>query len=175
MCWQSDYNTTSFSRGAPDTSWNYKLNYKKGQPLVWETYAHRSELRPFGVPLNGPFSKAPLYLFGNTTIKPGEAGAKFDLFNNLDEDSEIGSCSTYLGPPDSKKGDPKTQPLVLYQAKVNQADYDYIKGTFGADQFDPLGKLAKAQQANRCDIRKDKVPAPDGINLPAGDNSVAGT
>ena len=30
MCWQSDYNTTSFSRGAPDTSWNYTLNYKKG-------------------------------------------------------------------------------------------------------------------------------------------------
>src|SRR5437588_54023 len=46
LCWQSDYNTTSCSRGAPDTSWNFSMAYKQGQPLVWETYAHRSELRP---------------------------------------------------------------------------------------------------------------------------------
>jgi hypothetical protein len=174
LCWQSDYNTTSFSRGAADTSWNFSMAYKPGQPLVWETYAHRSELRPSGVPLNAPFSKAPLYLFGNTTIKPGEAGAKFDLFNNLDEDSEIASCSIYLGPPDPKKGDPTKQPLVLYQAKVNQADYDYIKDTFGPDQYKPNGKLALAQNANIASIVKDKVPAPDGINLPAGDNNVSG-
>jgi hypothetical protein len=174
LCWQSDYNATTFSRGAPDTSWNFSMAYKPGQPLVWETYAHRSELRPFGVALNQPFNKPPTYLFGNTTIAPAELGTKFDLFNNLDEDSEIGSCSVYLGPADPKKGDPKKQPLVLYQAKVNQTDYDYIKDTFGADQFDPLGKLAKAQQANICDIRKDKKPAPDGINLPAGDSSVPG-
>jgi hypothetical protein len=172
LCWQSDYNTTSFSRGAPDTNWNYKLNYKKGQPLVWETYAHRSELRPFGIPLNQPFSKAPQYIFKQTTppnkIIPA-GNAEFDLFNNLDEDSEIGSCDIYLGP-----GDPKSQHIVLYQAKVNQAEYDYIKTSFGATQHDPGGLLAQAQKANMSSIKQTKAPAPNGISLPAGDNSVSG-
>jgi hypothetical protein len=173
LCWQSDYTTTSFSRGAPDTTWNYSMAYKPGQPLVWETYAHRSELRPFGVPLDTPFSKQPVYLFGNKTIAPAD-GAKYDLFNNLDEDSEIGSCNIYLGPPDPAKGNPTKQPLVLYQAKVNQAEYDYIKTNFGPAQFDPTGPLNAAQQANKSSIKKNKVPAKNGINLPAGDNSISG-
>ena len=189
LCWQSDYNTTSFSRGAPDTTWNYSMAYKPGQPLVWETYAHRSELRPFGVALDVPFSKQPLYVFGNQTINPDPPipepvlpdqpitqppAARFDLFNNLDEDSEIGSCNVYLGPADPNKGDPTKQPLVLYQAKVNQAEYDYIKGNFGETQFDPNGALAVAQQANITSIQNNKVPATNGINLPAGDNSIPG-
>lgn len=124
LCWQSDYNTTSFSRGAPDTTWNYSMAYKPGQPLVWETYAHRSELRPSGVALDVPFSKQPFYVFGNKTINPEPPvptpvpdqpitqlpAARFDLFNNLDEDSEIGSCNVYLGPPDPSKEIPPNSP-----------------------------------------------------------------
>jgi hypothetical protein len=188
LCWQSDYDTTSFSRGAPDTKWNFSMAYKPGQPLVWETYAHRSELRPSGVALDAPFNKQPLYLFGNMTINPDPPvptpipdqpvipppAARFDLFNNLDEDSEIGSCNVYLGPKEPSKGDPKTQPLVLYQAKVNQAEYDYIKSTFGETQFNPNGALAVAALANKISIKNNKVPATNGINLPAGDNSIPG-
>jgi hypothetical protein len=174
LCWQSDYDTTSFSRGAPDTNWNYSMAYKPGQPLVWETYAHRSELRPSGIALDVPFSKQPLYLFGNKTITPAP-GAAFNLFNNLDEDSEIGSCSIYLGPADPSKGDPTKQHVVLYQAKVNQAEYDYIRMTFGQTQSDPNGALAAAQKANVISIKNNRMPATNGISLPAGDNSLPGS
>jgi hypothetical protein len=189
LCWQSDYNTNTHSRGAPDTSWNYTMAYKPGQPLVWETYAHRSELRPFNTPLlkgTTPFSKIPTYIFGNQ-ITPTDG---VPYFNNLDEDSEIGSCNAYFGPKDPSQGDPKSQPLVLYQAKVNQAEYDYILTKFGKDQYEasvdnkkrplavyqapPQGKhgaLYDAQQANIASIRDNKTPSPDGIDLPAGDNN----
>jgi hypothetical protein len=176
LTWQSDYNATSNSRGAPDTAWDHSQPYTAGQPLVWETFAHRSELRPFGVPLDTPFSKAPTYLFGvNTT--PAEADDSFALFNNLDEDSEIGSANIYLG-----TGDPASQDLVLYQAKVNQSEYDYIKDNFGATQFEKYTDPAKtrpsalqaAQTANKNSIKNNLAPATDGLNLPAGDNSVAG-
>jgi hypothetical protein len=195
LCWQSDYNTNTHSRGAPDTNWNYTMKYTPGQPLVWETYAHRSELRPYNTPLDSktPFSKVPTYIFMNQ-ITPKDG---VNYFNNLDEDSEIGSCNAYDGPKDPTQGDPKSQPLVLYQAKVNQAEYDYILTAFGEDQYDPApvdnkkkpiavyqappqgnlihyGKLYKAQHANIKSIKDNKYPAPDGINLPAGDNTMPG-
>ncbi|MFL0805139.1 MAG: hypothetical protein K6L81_15610 [Agarilytica sp.] len=160
--WQSSYSKQKPIRGVADTSWNYSKPYAQGQPLVWETYAHRSELRPAGTPLNTPFNKHPTYLF----VDPPSAGPgnpSFSLFNNLDEDNEIGSCDIYLGP-----GDPKTQDLVLYQAKVNAAEYDYIKNVFGAEQADPNGKLAKAAVANQKSILKNKRNSSKGINLPAG-------
>jgi hypothetical protein len=136
-----------------------------------------------------PFSKQPSYVFGNKTINPEPPvpkpaapdqpvtqppAARFDLFNNLDEDSEINSCNVYLGPADPSKGDPTKQPLVLYQAKVNQAEYDYIKTNFGETQFDRNGALAVAGLANKISIKNNKTPATNGINLPAGDNSIPG-
>ena len=168
LSWQSNYDTITHSRGTPDMNWNYTLPYDSGQSLVWETFAHRSELRPWGVALSKPFSKAPEYLFKNTTIKQAD-GARFDLFNNLDEDNEIGSCSVYNGP-----GDSTTQYLVIYQAKVNQAEYDYIKDVFGATQYDTAGALARAADSNAISIMTHNKPSPNGIDLPAGDNSVEG-
>ncbi len=162
LSWQSNYSEGTPFRGQPDTQWSYKKPYAKGQPLVWETYAHRSELRPAGQPLNTPFNKPPKYIYVNQPL-PGETGASFALFNNLDEDNEIGSCDVYLG-----SGDPKTQDLILYQAKVNQAEYDYIKDNFGAGQADPAGPLAKAAQANIKSIQQYKQASPKGIDLPAG-------
>jgi hypothetical protein len=191
LCWQSDYNTNTHSRGAPDKSWNYTMAYKPGQPLVWETYAHRSELRPYNTPLATPFSKVPTYICGNQ-ITPTDG---VPYFNNLDEDSEIGSCNAYFGPKDPTQGDPKSQPLVLYQAKVNQAEYDYILTNFGKDQYvgppakkDPLalyqvpqastmtyGALYNAQQYNIDNIKNKIIPDPTkGIDLPAGDNNSSG-
>jgi hypothetical protein len=178
LSWQSNYNSTTHSRGTPDANWDYAKQYKAGQPLVWETYAHKSELRPYGVPLDKPFNKAPEYIFdfATTPISPMN-GARFDLFNNLDEDNEIGSCDVYHG-----NGLPSTQPLVLYQAKVNQSEYDYIKSQFGKDQYvgpstdkngQPIlgGALSQAQAANANSIKTNKAPAANGINLPAGDNN----
>ena len=66
LSWQSDYGTEnvdpirSYIRGTPDTSWDYSMPYTK--PLVWETYAHRSELRPFAVPLTRSFNSPPQFM-----------------------------------------------------------------------------------------------------------------
>lgn len=168
LCWQSNYSETKPVRGTADPNWDYTKPYQPGQPLVWETFAHRSELRPAGTPLVKPYDKVPEYLFVNPP-KPGSGKPSFTLFNNLDEDNEIGSCDIYLGP-----GDPATQPVVLYQAKVNRAEYDYMKNTFGKSQNDPNGKLAKAATANQNSIKNHKKPARDGIDLPAGNNNMAG-
>ncbi len=162
LSWQSNYSEKKPTRGTPDTTWDYSKAYIPGQPLVWETYAHRSELRPAGTPLNTPFDKPPTYLFVNQP-SAGPGNPSFSLFNNLDEDNEIGSCDIYLG-----QGKPATQDLVLYQAKVNAAEYDYIKTTFGAEQNNPKGTLAKAATANQQSILKNKKNSPKGINLPAG-------
>lgn len=166
LCWQSNYSADDPVRGTPDSSWNYTKPYTPGQPVVWETFAHRSELRPAGVPLDTPYDKVPQYLFVNQPAQ-GPGDPSFTLFNNLDEDNEIGSCDIYYGP-----GDPSVQPLVMYQAKVNRAEYDYFMKVFGKTQNDPNGKLAKAAAANQKSIKNNKKPAPNGINLPAGDNNV---
>ena len=172
LSWQSSYRQNQ-KRGTPDTDWSYEQPYQKGVPLVWETYAHRSELRPAGESLTAPFDSPPKYLFENPP-KPGPGNPSFTLFNNLDEDNEIGSCDVYLGP-----GDPAIQPLVLYQAKTNRAEYDYIKQRFGEHQQsktykDSSGKevpspLYAAQEANKASIKREGKPSRDGINLPAGE------
>ncbi len=121
------------------------------------------------MPLNTPFNKVPKYIFVNQPA-PGSGNPSFTLFNNLDEDNEIGSCDVYNG-----SGDPATQDLVVYQAKVNRAEYDYIMAQFGSDQSDPTGSLFKAAMANQTSIMNNKMPSSQGINLPAGDNSVEGS
>ena len=172
MSWQSNYNSITHERGNPDMSWDYSMPYTPGQPLVWQTYAHRSELRPYGVPTK-PFDKAPDYLYelnSTTPIPAGSPGDSFSLFMNLDEDNEIGSCDVYLG-----SGDPATQPVVLYQAKVNRAEYDYIRTTFGPTQFkqnpEEKGYLDYASEQNLTAVKQLLPPPADGINLPAGDNT----
>lgn len=162
LSWQSNYSAKKPVRGTPDSAWDYSEPYTPGQPVVWETYAHRSELRPAGTPLNTPFDKPPTYLFVNPP-SAGPGTPSFSLFNNLDEDNEIGSCDIYLGP-----GNPASQDLVLYQAKVNAAEYDYIKTVFGQEQANPKGNLAQAAAANQASIKKNKANSPKGINLPAG-------
>ena len=59
--------------------------------LVWHTYRHKNELFPANGQTDPNFdSKAPTYIYSPApTPAPG---ASFQLFNNLDETSEIGVC-----------------------------------------------------------------------------------
>ncbi|GJM35045.1 MAG: hypothetical protein DHS20C18_40460 [Saprospiraceae bacterium] len=117
--WKSSYTTANPKRGQADNSWSYQSAGAYPDLLVWETYAHRTELRPFFGKIM-PFNSAPHYSFGDTSnIKPAPGeNPSFELFNNLDENNEIGSCDVYAhGSLDQ---------MVLYQAKVNQDEYDYF-------------------------------------------------
>jgi len=126
--WESDY-PNSGKRDFPNYSWNYQADQSPyPQLVVWETYAHRTELRPASNNM-GPFDKAPRYSF---KIMPAIApGASFTLFNNLDENNEIGSCDVYahVGKYDKKY-------MVLYQAKANRDEYDYLLNNYPT--FDKL-------------------------------------
>ena len=134
-------------RGTPDATWNYSTKGPYPQLLVWQTYTQTTELRP-NSPLtttwNGlgtPATRKPTYSY-QVKIAPGSSNAKFNLWNNLDEDSEIGSCNIYRNYNPQKSDD-----LVLFQVKVNKAEYEYLRVNFGKDQNNPNGLLGTTQAA----------------------------
>jgi hypothetical protein len=62
--------------------------------LVWQTYRHKNELFPAGGQTDPSFdSSAPSYKYKSQPTAAGNAA--YDLFNNLDESSEIGLCNMY--------------------------------------------------------------------------------
>lgn len=132
---------TPVVRGAIDPNRNFAASgdqnfYQKGKSasnlssnaLVWETFAHRSELLPAVAPANlalkGELSTLdPQYIYKNASVDRSVA-----LFNNLDETTQIGQNQIFF--PLSGNMPSTTSSLdsiVLFQAKVNQVEYDYIK------------------------------------------------
>jgi hypothetical protein len=105
--------------------------------LVWETFAHRSELFPSGyAPLgynygNQPFETAPpAYAFQNVQVKLN----RLVRFNNLDETTQIGQNQLFF-PVNGKtpSANPYDDCLVLFQARVNSVELNYIKGIYNSD------------------------------------------
>jgi hypothetical protein len=116
-------------RGNPDLTWSPSQAAPAfPNPLVWQTYAQTTELRP-----NAPLTTAwvnlgfPKYSYANV---PAQGSGSFTLWNNLDEDNEIGSCDIYGQYAQQKS--PKD--LVLFQVKVNRDEYEYVRTAFGATQ-----------------------------------------
>ncbi|QRK09290.1 hypothetical protein JQX13_03810 [Archangium violaceum] len=109
-----------------------------GQPgdlLVWQTYAHKTELRP-NKPLTTAWDSLGMPTYDQAYRVPlvqGTPDARLDLWNNLDEDNEIGSCQLF-GQYDSQPGAQRQKSLVLYEAKVNRDEYEYIRNVYGSDQ-----------------------------------------
>ncbi|MCW3467009.1 hypothetical protein [Chitinophaga nivalis] len=157
--WKSNYRSTAL-RGHADESWSYKNDQTPypEDPLVWETYAHRVEVRPYD-DNRLPFDKVPKYVYE----VPFEAqpGVDLTLFNNLDEGNEIGSCNLYADI--SQFNQKKIQ--VLYQAKVNRDEYKYVYDTF-KDSF----KLKTAQHNTATNIQMFKAYYQPG-RYPGYDNS----
>jgi len=120
LTWKATYNPpANHQRGMPDENWNHGSlsSNNMGYHYVFETYAHRTELRP-NHRLERSFDSIPSYSFKQMPTA-GSGNPSFTLLNNLDEDNEIGSCDVYLGGTSST--------LMLYQAKVNRVMYDYVK------------------------------------------------
>jgi len=95
--------------------------------LMWESFAHRVELFPNGSAATGDLkSLTPEYNFKNVQVSNTEA-----RFNNLDENSQIGLDKIFFpanGNTPSKN--PYDDHEILFQAKVNQTEYDHVK-SFG--------------------------------------------
>ena len=140
---------TTITRGVVDSSRNFVASgdpnfYQNGKTstdnfssniLVWEGFAHRSELFPKNSTERGNFqSLDPQYLFTNVTVPSTSA-----RFNNLDENSQIGVAKIFFPKSGST---PSTNPYddfeIIFEAKVDQAEYDYIKSLGGTapDSFE---------------------------------------
>jgi hypothetical protein len=157
LAWKAGYPGTQ--RGQPDPSWSYSTPGAFPQLMTWQTYAQTTELRP-NSPLTTPWAQLgiPQYSY-QVPIAPDPRNPNFrnNLWNNLDEDSEIASCDIY----GQYRQQPTPKHLVLYQVKVNQDEYEYLRTNYGADQnigpdkikHTPGGKLSQAQKAVAANIK----------------------
>lgn len=168
--------SASNQRGMPDLNWSYRNQAPQfPNPLVWQTYAQTTELRP-NFPLTTPWQNLgiPAYSY---QVAPVTGNGSFTLWNNLDEDNEIGSCDIYANY--TKQSNPKE--LVLFQVKVNKDEYEYIRQSFGRDQHIPNGLLGRTQAKVKANITKPpyayygsqpvstcKCPPNQAICLPCG-------
>jgi hypothetical protein len=120
--WKSSYSKDGL-RDNPDTAWNYGNDLSPyPDHVVWETYAHRTELRPYSDSMAN-FNTAPHYSINNPPV--AYQNASYTLFDNLDEGNEIGSCNLF-----AHANQYNTQYQVLYQAKVNKFEYNYLKNNY---------------------------------------------
>jgi len=103
-------------------------NFSSNQ-LVWETFAHRSELFPAGSAPKGNLATLdPEYAFQNIKVASTDA-----RFNNLDENTQIGQNQIFFpknGNTPSKN--PQDDHIILFQAKVSPVEYDYVKSIYNA-------------------------------------------
>lgn len=148
LTWKSSYNTNSL-RDYPDTTWNWSNDNSPYPDLVvWETYAHRTELRPADGNMQ-PFDNPPHYSFGDP-LTPASSSTSFTLFNNLDENNEIGSCDLYAHVDKYSK-----ENMVLYQAKCNRDEYEYIQANYNTN-----AALKAATDLTLSNITKDSTYYP---------------
>ena len=175
--WKSSYDKDK-KRDSPDTTWNYQTEPGAYPGLdVWETFAHRTELRPYSDRML-PFDTVPHYSFGDKiTSGPSAIATSFTLFNNLDENNEIGSCDMYAHVNVFQK-----QYQVLYEAKVNSAEYNYILANYPTKE-----KLLRATSKTQVNVNTDSAYYPNGtttcgcpvadsvICLPCGGGKTTGT
>ena len=95
----------------PDQNGNFPL-------LVWHTYRHKNELFPYykSAQTDPNFdSKMPTYNYNSPPPPPVQARRQSNIFNNLDETSEIGLCQMFA----------HNTTRIAYEAKVNRALFDY--------------------------------------------------
>jgi hypothetical protein len=124
--WQSTWKTDK-KRTVADSSWNLATGGTQPDLAVWETYIHRTELRPANRKRTRDLSKGlPHYSFiDSVMVNVGPNGIVLDNYwNILDEDSEIGSAFIFAHEKEYE---------VLYEAKSNLVEYDYVKQNFPTD------------------------------------------
>ncbi|MGO4261063.1 hypothetical protein [Lysobacter sp. TAB13] len=102
-----------------------------GNQLVWETFAHRSELFPAGSAPKGNLATLdPEYAFQNIKVASTDA-----RFNNLDENTQIGQNQIFFPKSGSTpSANPQDDHIILFQAKVSPVEYGYIKSIYNANK-----------------------------------------
>ena len=133
---------STFPRGMPLTDGS--VPYGKAGPtgqVVFETFRHKVEVfpgmgNPNGYDAGKPdfgFSSIPVYTYQNGLIPPapGIKNPAVPPYDNLDEVTQISLNAMYAGavdPHPSMGGSSQTSQVekILFQAKVNETQYDYV-------------------------------------------------
>ena len=126
--WRSSWNVDQ-KRVVADSTWNFATSGAQPDIAVWETYIHRTELRPAdGKRTKDLSSGLPHYSFiDSTNINVGPNAIDLDNYwNVLDEDNEIGSAYVFAH---------ENEYEVLYAAKTNLVEYNYTKDNFPTDSL----------------------------------------
>lgn len=167
--WPSDTiknpNSPIRERGLPDTTWVLTSDTLSPDVAVWETYIHRTELRPANGRRyeNNLNTGSPLYSFINKVDTSTNHVQMSKYWVNLDEDNEIGSC--YLFAFDSLQ--------VMYMAKSNLVEYNYVRNNFPDDAL--LFKAGK-KGADTTLLKEISIigAIPDIVYLPSGNENGEG-
>ncbi len=143
----SNYDTTNYTRGEPDTSGSDQglatfLTPDPEVPRVWQTYKHRVEIFPEDTTsYQSDFNSAPQYFYGDPILPLNDPDGTplsqlTTYFNNLDEASEIDLCTLFVDGDPNAIGAQPAPPVasgvagaprrIIYQAKANSYMFDYI-------------------------------------------------
>jgi hypothetical protein len=174
---------TSFPRGVPltDGSVPYGKPGPTGQ-VVFETFRHRVETFPGAGNPNGYDTTKPDYGFSSIPsynyqmpIPPakGITPPAIPPFNNLDEVTQISLNAMYAGavdPHPQRGGNSATSQTekILFQAKVNQVQYQYVAANqyWGQDVNPNLGNIL-SNSGSYVQTGDAATYPPPYINLPA--------
>lgn len=163
--WQAEWTQDRPTRTTPDETWTFA----NGDPeiAVWETYIHRTELRPANGSLsNTSFSSGlPSYSFSDFKDPENLTNSKYWVF--LDEDNEIGSAYLFAN---------KDQNEVLYMAKTNLVEANYLKNNY--PNAKDLVKATKKTSENLASVtvslatmcESERLTNEGYVCLPCGDN-----
>jgi hypothetical protein len=116
--------------------------------LVWHTYRHNNELFPANGQTDAHFdSSTPTYNYSfngkpyTPTAGPNaETPPTLNIFNNLDETSEIGLCQMFA----------HNTTRIAYEAKVSRALFDYANRN---NLTNPMGNYSALTAAQRKTIK----------------------
>ena len=121
------------TRGTPGGSFA-QSGQNPGDTLVWETFQHRSELLPYnnGQPIAPqPWDSKPKYVMHNGASPEAEYIVPYSNYNNLDEASQIGQNLLFF-PQQPGNPQPSTDWQVLFEAKVNQAEWSFVNENYNS-------------------------------------------
>ena len=181
--WPSKYSNADYQggqiggRGEPSTTSGATFSSvtASNQPLLtWHTYAHKREYLGAGVTSLTEWDQlgSPKYLYTDLTACYPQANP--NLFNNLDENSQLSLCTAFGGSGVHGTGGGN---IILFEAKVNKDNYDYVRKQelFEKDILKTVSANTKTT-ANLLKYGATDTPCPDGVLcFPRGGNGVEGS
>ena len=197
--WMAEDPPSSGQRGRPVSPTDPNSGFFAVKPdaegdfplVVWQTYRHKNELFPASGITDPSFdSPVPSYSYTNQpTAATGGPIPSFQLFNNLDETSQIGLDNMYAHAASEIQPEVPAKATgirIAYEAKVNRAVYNYVnqqgftnpsgnyaKLNTAVGNTAPINQIGEPDQGKYAGICSP-IDATPIVMLPCGDLNVPG-